>query len=75
VVPKEIVQSVAFDDLIAGDVLACNLVAADGRILLPARSVITEAMLERLKGWAEQNAIAEPISVAIDADSPYAQAI
>ncbi len=56
---------ICFDELLVGDMLMSNLLAADGSLLLTTNSIITSSGLESLKHFAETKGLSEPIQVAV----------
>jgi response regulator RpfG family c-di-GMP phosphodiesterase len=57
--------NIAFEELAIGDVLVADLHAIDGSLLLSEGNAITEAIMEKLKLYAEIKGIQEPIQVAV----------
>ncbi len=59
---------ITLGDLLVGDVLALDLYAADGSLLLSAGNLITEPILEKLNNYARLKGIQQPIHVAVSED-------
>lgn len=59
------VMAISFKDLRVGLTLACPIETSAGRALIAAGTVISEALLIRLKKFAETNSLQEPIEIII----------
>lgn len=62
---EQLSMMVDFDDLIIGDVLVSDLIAADGSLLLSAGNLITDAIYASLRNYVDLKGVKEPIQVAV----------
>ena len=64
---QEIVE-IPFAELIIGDVLAADVTATDGQLLLRSGSSITEVVIEKLTNYARYKGIHDPIFVVAETE-------